>query len=307
MNNQKPEVSVIIPTYNRARLISRAIQSVLSQSYQNLEIVIVDDGSVDNTEEVIKSFKDTRIVYIRHDNNKGASAARNTGIKASKGKYIAFQDSDDEWFSDKLEQQMKAFEDSSNKVGVVYCGFYRVEAGKEIYIPGDNIAQKDGDIHKVLLKGNFIGTPAVFIKKECFETVKYFDENMPALEDWELCIELSKYYLFKYIDKPLLRSYSTPNSVNLNSRNLLRAREIILANHLNDFSKDKKIISDHYFNIAIEFCSNGDFKSGRNYLINSVKANTLNLKAIIRLLVLLSGQRTYLTLRYIYLKVSHRI
>lgn len=307
MNNQKPEVSVVIPTYNRAHLISRAIQSVLSQSYQNLEIVIIDDGSIDNTEEIIKSFKNDRIVYIRHDKNKGASAARNTGIKASKGEYIAFQDSDDEWFPEKLEQQMKAFNNGSPEVGVVYCGFYRIEADKEIYIPGDNIAKKEGNIHTELLKGNFIGTPAVLVKKECFENIKYFDENIPALEDWELWIELSKHYLFKYVNKSLLRSYSTPNSVNLNSKNLLKARETILANHLNDFNKNKNILSDHYFNIAVEHYLNGDFAIGKHYLINSVKANPLNFKAILRLLVLLSGQKTYYKLRYIYLRVSRKI
>jgi len=306
MNNQKPEVSVVIPTYNRAHLISRAIQSVLSQSYQNLEIVIVDDGSIDNTEEVIKSFKDGRIVYIRHDKNKGASAARNTGIKASKGKYIAFQDSDDEWFPDKLELQVKAFNTSSSKVGVVYCGFYRIEADKKIYIPGDNVAQKEGDIHNELLKGNFVGTPAVLVKKECFKNVKYFNENMPALEDWELWIEFSKHYLFKYINKPLLNSYSTPNSVNLNSKNLLKAREIVLSTHLNDFNKNKNILSDHYFGIAVDYYSNGDLETGKHYLINSVKTNPFNVKAVSRLLVLLSGQRTFLKLRHAYLKISRR-
>ncbi len=307
MNNQKPKVSVVIPTYNRARLISRAIQSVLNQSYQNLEIIIVDDGSMDNTEDTVRSFKDVRIVYIRHEINKGASAARNTGIKASRGEYIAFQDSDDEWFPDKLDHQMKAFNNGPSKLGIVYCGFYRIESDKKTYIPGDNIAQKEGDIHNELLKGNFIGTPAVLIKKECFENIKYFDENIPALEDWELWIELSKYYSFKYINKPLLCSYSTPNSVNLNHKNLLKAHEIILATHLSDFNKNKSILSDHYFNIAVDFYSNGDFRSGKNYLINSIKANPLNTKAILRLIVLLSGQKTYLKLRYIYLKTLGRI
>lgn len=307
MHDQNPKVSVVIPTYNRAHLISRAIKSVLDQTYKDLEIIVVDDGSTDNTEKIIKSFQDGRIRYIQHNKNKGASAARNTGIKASKGEYIAFQDSDDEWFPDKLEQQIKAFDNASPKVGVIYSGFYRIEDDKKTYIPGDNIVQKEGDIHNELLKGNFVGTPAVLIKKECFENIKYFDENIPAFEDWELWIELSKHYLFKYINKPLLRSYSTPNSVNLNSKNLLKAREIIIATHLNDFNKNKNLLSGHYLNIAIEFCSDGDFRSGKNYLIDSVKANPLNIKASLRLLALLSGQRTYLKLRYIYLNILRRI
>lgn len=105
-----PKVSVIIPTYNRAHLIGRAIKSVLNQTYKDFEIIIVDDGSTDKTEEVVKDFKDERVRYIRREKNKGGSAARNTGIKAARGEYIAFQDSDDEWLPEKLEKQMKAFE-----------------------------------------------------------------------------------------------------------------------------------------------------------------------------------------------------
>jgi len=96
MNEKNPTVSVIIPTYNRAHTIGRAIKSVLNQTYQDFEIIVVDDGSTDNTEEVVKSFRDKRIRYIQHKKNKGAAAARNTGIKSAKGKYIAFQDSDDD-------------------------------------------------------------------------------------------------------------------------------------------------------------------------------------------------------------------
>lgn len=306
MRDQMPKVSVVIPTYNRAHLISRAIHSVLNQTYQDLEIVIIDDGSIDNTEEIVKSFEDERIVYLRHSKNKGASAARNTGIKASKGDYIAFQDSDDEWFPDKLERQVNTFDNAPSEIGIVYSGFYRIEADKKTYIPGDYIVQKDGNIHNELLKGNFVGTPAVLIKKECFKNNRYFNETLPALEDWEMWVELSKHYQFKYIDEPLLYSYSMPNSVNLNKKNLLKAREMILAIHLNDFNKNKKLLSDHYLSIGIELISNDNFANGKDYFIKAVKTNYLNTSAILRLLVLLFGRRTYLRLKYIHQKVPHK-
>ena len=112
MPEKNPTVSIIIPTYNRAHLIGRAIQSVLNQTYQNFEIIVVDDGSTDNTEEMIKEFQkhDKRIKYIRHEKNRGGAAARNTGIKVARGEYIAFQDSDDEWLPEKLEKQMDVFQ-----------------------------------------------------------------------------------------------------------------------------------------------------------------------------------------------------
>jgi glycosyltransferase involved in cell wall biosynthesis len=298
MHDRNPKVSVVIPTYNRAHLISRAIQSVLNQTYQDFEIIIVDDGSKDNTEEVVKNLNDNRIRYIRHNTNKGASAARNTGIKASKGEYIAFQDSDDKWFPDKLEQQVKAFDKVPSKVGVVYSGFYRIEGDNKIYIPSAHIAQKEGNIHNELLRRNFIGTPAVLIKKECFENAEYFDETLPALEDWNLWIELSKYYLFKYVNKPLLYSYSTPNSVNRDQKNLFKAREMILRNHFDDFNKDKKILSDYFLGIAVELCSNGDLINGRNYLISALKANYLNVNAILHFFFSFFGKRIYNIYRY---------
>jgi len=108
---KNPTVSVIIPTYNRAHLVGRSIQSVINQTYQDFEIIVVDDGSTDNTEDIIKEFqkKDKRIKHIKHNKNKGGSAARNTGIRAARGEYIAFLDSDDEWMPTKLEKQTSYF------------------------------------------------------------------------------------------------------------------------------------------------------------------------------------------------------
>ncbi len=95
MDTDNPLISVILPTYNRGYIVERAIKSVLNQTYKNLELIIVDDGSTDNTEEIVKSIEDKRIIFLKHKKNKGASSARNTGIKNSKGEYISFIDSDD--------------------------------------------------------------------------------------------------------------------------------------------------------------------------------------------------------------------
>lgn len=278
----------------------------MDQTYQDLEIIIVDDGSRDNTERVIKNFKDERIRYIQHNQNKGASAARNTGIRESRGKYIAFQDSDDEWFSNKLEKQIEAFADAPPEVGIVYSGFYRIEADRKLYLPSDQLSLKEGNIHNELLKGNFVGTPTVLMKKECFRNQRYFNESLPALEDWELWIELSKYYTFRYIKKPLLCSYSTPNSINLNENNMLKAHEIILLTHLDDFSKNKKNLSEHYYDIGTGLCSIGNFNNGKNYLIKSLKAYCLNFKTISVLFILLFGHNIYYKFRDLHRKIGHR-
>jgi len=111
-------ISVIIPTYNRAKSITRSIITVLNQTYENYELIVIDDCSTDSTKKILQSFSDKRIIYVRHLYNQGAAAARNTGIKIAKGKYIAFQDSDDEWLPKKLEKQMKVFKTASSKTYV---------------------------------------------------------------------------------------------------------------------------------------------------------------------------------------------
>ena len=301
-----PKVSIIIPTYNRAHLIGRAIKSVLNQTYQDFEIIVVDDGSTDNMEEVVKKFqkKNKRIRYIRHKENKGEAAARNTGIKAAKGEYIAFQDSDDEWFPEKLEKQMEVFESAPSKVGVVYTGFYRVKNNKKTYIPSSWVKQKEGDIHKELLKGNFVGTPAMVVKKECFEKVGMFDENLPQLEDWELVIRLSKYYEFKCIDEPLMIAHYTPGSVNEQPADIhVKTIKLVIEKYFKDLSQDKKLLSKYYFSIGTGLCSNGDFQKGKDYLIKAVKTYPLNIKLLLITFLSFLGQDMYNRVVKVYRKI----
>jgi len=293
MTKKFPTVSVIIPTYNRAHLVGRAIKSVLDQTYQDFELIVIDDASTDNTEEVVKSFNDERIKYLKHDENKGGAAARNTGIKVARGEYIAFQDSDDEWFSQKLEKQMKVFEAASPEVGVVYTGFWRIESNKKIYIPSEKVARKEGNIHAELLRGNFVDTPTAVVKKDCFAKVGIFDERLPRLQDWELFIRISKDYHFKCVDEPLLISYYQPHSISADQSALIRALKLILEKHFEDFKKDKRVLASFFANSGDLLCSGGEFRQGRSYLIKAVKAYPLNIKYLGAALASLLGQRVY--------------
>jgi glycosyltransferase involved in cell wall biosynthesis len=133
-------VSVIIPTFNRAHLINRAIQSVLSQTYRDFELIIIDDASNDGTEETAKkiissnkSFHDPQIIYIKNRVRKGGSAARNIGIKLAKGKYIAFLDDDDEWLPTKLSEQVNIMNRSNENVGAVYAGFMWMMLPRQLF------------------------------------------------------------------------------------------------------------------------------------------------------------------------------
>src|ERR1051325_11615249 len=127
-------VSTIIPTYNRDELIGRSVQSVLSQTYQLLEVIVVDDASTDDTRDRIETLQqvDPRIQYVRHERNRGAQAARNTGIQAAKGEFIAFLDSDNEWLPQKLERQMPLFSHKADSPAAVYCAYSKVSAAGDL-------------------------------------------------------------------------------------------------------------------------------------------------------------------------------
>jgi len=274
MINQAPKVSVILPTYNRVHLIGRAIQSILNQTYQDFEIIIIDDGSKDDTEKIIRGFqeKDKRIKYIRFEENKGAAAARNAGIKMSKGEYITFQDSDDEWVIDKLEKQMKIIETSSENI-VVYCGFWRIDGDEKTYIPDIKISNREGNIHKELLKRNFIGTPSILLLKKNLEKIGMFDENLSRLQDWDLVIRLSRYYNFILIDEPLYISHILPDGISVNDEYLINL-QIILAKYQDEIYKDHKIIkawSIKFNSIAKYLLDNNDIKKAKQLYWRAIK------------------------------------
>ena len=268
-----PHVSIILPTFNRSKSILRSINSVLNQTYKDFELIIIDDASTDNSEDIIKKIPDPRLRYIRHEKNLGGSAARNTGIKAAEADFIAFQDSDDEWLPEKLANQMKVFEKASLSVGVVYTGFWRIEGEQKRYIPGPSQKVRDGHIHQELLKGNFVTTQAAVVRKECFKKTGLFDEQLPRLQDWELFIRISKYYKFVFIDEPLVISFFTPESISSKEHSLLQACEIILEKHIDELTNHKTILSSHQYFIADRSLKTGNRQKGIIFLWGAFKNN----------------------------------
>ena len=276
-----PTVSVVIPTYNREQFIERSIKSVLNQTYQDFEIIVVDDASIDNTKEVVAGFNDQRIKYVRHEKNRGEAAARNTGIKLAEADYIASHDSDDEWLPEKLAKQIQVFENCSPEVGVVYTGFWKEESGEKTYIPFEGVNKKEGNIHQELLKGNFIGSPVTLIKKECFEKAGMFNEEISNLVDWELWLRVSKYYHFKYIDEPLVIAHYHSDNVSSNHHAFIEALESVLEKYSDEFASDKKLLAKHYIDIGNLLVVNKETQNGRDHLIKAIKLYPLNIKLLL--------------------------
>lgn len=240
-------VSVIIPTYNRAHSLGRSIESVAEQSYKHFEIIIIDDGSIDDTKDIVESLNDERIIYIRHDRNKGGAAARNTGIKSARGEYIAFQDSDDEWLPGKMQKQVEILMRLPSKYAATYCSLWKIHGKKQTLISGIKVKKRQGYIHNQLLEGNFIDLPTIMIRKNCLDFAGHFDPKLPRFQDWELFLRLSKKYLIDFSEEPMLLSYYTPNSITATNDIAPCAIDYLLQKHFDEFSKDKRSLLKHYF------------------------------------------------------------
>lgn len=203
-------VSIILPTYNRAHSIRRSIESILRQTYSHWELLVIDDGSADHTEEIVAEIAalDSRVRYYRQPQNRGVAAARNEGIRQARYEYIAFQDSDDVWKEDKLEKQMRVF-DEQPRVGMVYCAFEGEKRdGTRICIPEKSmgIENVQGNLYRLLLQRNVIDAPTVVIHRECLNRVGGFDETLTCLEDWELFLRIAREYEIGCVIEPLLIS-----------------------------------------------------------------------------------------------------
>lgn len=216
LDYQSPFVSVIIPTYNRRHTLPASIDSVLMQTYENLELIIVDDGSDDGTEEYVRTIKDDRVKYVRTKSNKGPSAARNLGAGMAGGEYLAFHDSDDEWMPDKLEKQMALFADKKAEIAMVYCEYTKYNGSDWLLVPTREIpfSKKQGDIFSYLLLQPLIGTPTMVVLKEEFLKIGGFDESLLSYEDYEFTLRFSKEHRIGFVEEPLVKVNQSVNSVN---------------------------------------------------------------------------------------------
>lgn len=229
-------VSVVIPTYNREKTIQKSIDSVLNQTYRNIELVVIDDGSTDGTETLVKSIQDERLKYYKISCNKGAGAARNSGVSYTTGDYIAFHDSDDAWTKDKLEKQMEKLL-AHPEWGLVYSAYamhlpYDI---RHIVPPMDGSLKLEGDIFPDLLIRNTIGAPTVLMKKSIFEEVEGFDESMRSLEDWDFALKVAKKYPIGFADEVLLEVESTAGGVSSNHAMYYKNRCYMLRKYKNDY------------------------------------------------------------------------
>lgn len=206
-----PEFSVIIVTYNRAYILWQAIESVLGQTYPFFELLVIDDGSADDTEKLVKVFTDPRIRYLKLKKNIGPSAARNQGLKIAKGKYIAYLDSDNTWHRDFLETMAKTWSKHPDKILIFCKKNYRLtiinDQGKKTAVRDENTySRRYFDLKRLWQRRIIIDTNSMSHKKKEIVKIGGWDKQIKFWEDWELVLRVSQQYPkgFLYINRALL-------------------------------------------------------------------------------------------------------
>lgn len=216
----KPNVSAVIATYNYGRFIADAIDSALCQTLLPFEIIVVDDGSEDETESVVRRFGD-RVTYVKQE-NKGVSAARNLGVKLSSGELISFLDADDVWEPEKLQLQAEKFL-QDKRIGLVHCGFreFDYDSGK---IVREHLSGEEGDLAKrhVVFEGPVINVSGsmLMVSRNAFDTIGGFDERLSNGEDWLFCFQIARKFRVGFVPKALVRYRNHSDNAHKNIRKM---------------------------------------------------------------------------------------
>ncbi|MFH1308706.1 MAG: glycosyltransferase [Patescibacteria group bacterium] len=300
----KVKVSVIIPTYNHAEFLERAIKSVLDQTFQDFEIIVVDDGSTDNTKAVVNKLKnqDYKIKYICQKNSGGPSSPKNRGIKSSKGEYIAFLDSDDEWFPDKLEKQIKLFKQADASCGLVTCNAIIIDKD------GNELAKyktpKYKEPLKELLKLDYIfSNSSIILSRRVINKVGYYDEKLKTREDWEMWIRILNFgfsfnfteeFLFKY----RVHNKNISKEINFSKKNI-EYYEYIFQKYKNLY-KRYNICGIILEKLGIRMLLNNNPLRARKYFLKKIKINKLNLGTYLLYFLTFTGSLGSVVITYMY-------
>lgn len=287
-----PKVSVLIRTYNRADLLGRAIRSVLKQSFQDFEIVIVDDGSTDYTKEVVGKFKskDARINFFSQDHSGRPGQILNFGLQHSHGQYIAILDSDDEWLPSKLEKQVEIIETSPTQIGLISCHTFLIGPEEE----KEKKISKGSYLEYALMRKFPFALSSLLIKKEALDQIGLIDTEYQTGEDWDMHIRLAQKWDYDFVDEPLLKYYLHGANISLEKKYARQAVDLayLLNKHLSLFKQHPKILEHQYVTLSSYLINAGNLSQARIYLKKNLVLNP-TLKNWARLILSYLGKTVY--------------
>lgn len=293
-----PRVSVVIPTLNRASLISETLDSILASGYRNFEIIVVDDGSTDETPAVIATYG-TAVRYIRQQ-NAGQGAARNTGIQTAQGEYIAFVDSDDLWLPDKLFHQVDVLDTTGS--AWVYCDGYEFDGltGHVLRLISRDNRLYTGDVLEPLLWGNFIASPTPVVRRSVFEEVGYFDQS-PILrnrEDWDMWLRIAGRYPIQLVDKPLVRYRVHPGGATSREpvETILESKRTVVEGAIRREPERlghlrNRVLWDLYVKYGRVSVNRGEYVSGRGLFAQAIRLAPTRVQAYVYWALACTGPR----------------
>ena len=286
-----PAVSVVLPTYNRAHILPGAMRSVLDQSFGDFELIVVDDASTEDIEAIVANFGDPRIRYCRLECNQGAAAARNAGLAEARGRYIAFQDSDDIWLPGKLAAQVQLLESQPPNVGAV-TGL-KVLYGRDsarVYGPGrvtcapdpsKRMTLEEDQLKRSLLDCRVSLQNALF-RRDCLPERTWFDPLAKANEDWEFVIRLSQHTLVLETAEPVVLAMISPDSISTQASKNAKGYLRILQKNKDVFEKYPQEYGSFLFLLGAALYRCGKKRAGRSLLLQSLRLRPANAFRLVR-------------------------
>jgi glycosyltransferase involved in cell wall biosynthesis len=289
---ESPAISVIIPTYNRAQLVGRAIQSVLDQTHDHFEVIVVDDGSADNTWEVIQGFDDGRICYIRHPDNRGGSAARNTGIGAARGQYVAFLDSDDEWLADNLIRKHKALDSAPAGAGAVYSKAIRELGDCRYTVPQRGIDNRHESTVAYFCEHGQLVPPGTLLVARSLVRDVLFDESLERHQDGDFLIRLGEVTDYLFIDEPLViwHDEAGREASRISALPNPKASRQFIEKHREAFLAEERAFAGLNYRLGVSCLRALNMEDGRQFLRASIAAQPFRIKPPVLYLASMLGR-----------------
>lgn len=272
IDNSPPVVSVIIPAFNRNHTLPRAVGGAVGQTFRDLEIIVVDDASREPVAEALAACTDPRVRLIVHEKNRGANAARNSGIVSAKGQYVAFLDSDDEWHPDKIRIQVEAMEAAAASVAGHCTGLTAFsEAGRKLF---EKSPQLSGNIYPQLLRRNEIGPlSSVLVRRAVLNEVGLFDESLPSSQDWDLYLRIAERYEFASVGEALVRYNLGQDSISRNLKAKALGRRMILEKYESQMTRFPEAFASQLVKTGHYHCRAGAIRDGRQSFRRAMRIN----------------------------------